>query len=208
MSYQYMISSLSVLILTGGTSRRFGSDKSEALIGGRALIDHLIDEIPTGVPIVIVGPPRAAYGPEVQVIQESPALGGPVAAIAAGLALVQTELVAIFATDMPFGSLLIPQLLTALEPKRDAVLPIDSAGFAQPLSALYRASSLQRALSALPDVKDESMRNLVATLNIVKIPINESSAHLLLDIDTQSDLTEAVSSYKEMNPPLTSKEGR
>ena len=203
-----MDNSLSVMILTGGTSKRFGSDKSEALLGDRALIDHLIDEIPAGLPIVIVGPPRDSYGAQIQVVQESPAHGGPVAAIAAGVALVQTKLVAIFATDMPYGPLLIPQLIDSLHAECDAVLPVDAEGYAQPLSALYRVDALLQAVSSFATVDGESMRNLVASLKVVKIPIDKSSAHMLLDIDTQADLTEAVSSYKGMNPPLTSKEGR
>jgi hypothetical protein len=36
----------SALILTGGTSNRFGSDKSEARLDGMALIDFLISSIP------------------------------------------------------------------------------------------------------------------------------------------------------------------
>jgi len=203
-----MGNSLSVIILTGGTSKRFGSDKSEAMIGGRALIDHLICEIPTELPIIVVGPPRDTYSADIQVVQESPALGGPVAAIAAGVALVQTELVAIFATDMPFGPLLIPQLLVALLPESGAVLPIDSAEFDQPLSALYRVNSLREALSTFQSVNGESMRNLVAALQVVRIPMENSSAHLLMDIDTKADLIAADSSYRGLIPPLTSKEGR
>jgi len=203
-----MDNSFTVMILTGGTSKRFGSDKSEALFGDRALIDHLISEIPTDVPIVIVGPPRDSYGAQIKVVQESPALGGPVAAIAAGMALVQTKLVAIFATDMPYGPLLIPQLVDSLGKECDAVLPVDAEGYAQPLSALYRVDALLQAFSAFGIVNGESMRNLVAGLKVVKIPIDKSRAHLLLDIDTQADLAEAVSSYKGMNPPLTSEEGR
>ena len=203
-----MVNALSVIILTGGTSKRFGSDKSEALLAGRSLIDHVISEIPDGVPIVVVGPPRDSYSAQILVVQENPVLGGPVAAIAAGLALVQTELVAIFATDMPFGPLLIPQLSVAMERDAEAVLLIDSAGFDQPLSALYRVNSLRQALSTFEDVTGESMRNLVAALRVTRIPIDNSSLHLLIDIDTESDLIEAVSSYKGMIPPLTSKEGQ
>jgi len=85
---------------------------------------------------------------------------------------------------------------------------VDAEGYAQPLSALYRVDALLQAVSSFATVDGESMRNLVASLKVVKIPIDKSSAHMLLDIDTQADLTEAVSSYKGMNPPLTSKEGR
>jgi len=203
-----MTDSLSVMILTGGTSKRFGSDKSEALIDGRALIDHLIGQIPTGLPTVIVGPDRDSYGAEIQVVQESPALGGPVSAIAAGVALVKTELVAIFATDMPFGPLLIPNLLAALDLACDAVVPIDDGGFVQPLGAIYRVNSLLKALESFETVTGESMRNLLSYLKVVKIPIDDSIAHFLIDIDTQADLRKAVSLNKEMNPRLISREGR
>ncbi|HEY4898755.1 MAG TPA: molybdenum cofactor guanylyltransferase, partial [Candidatus Nanopelagicaceae bacterium] len=149
MSTKEMVNSWSAIILTGGTSKRFGSDKAEAKIAGRALIDHLIESIPQHIPIIVVGPARDSFDSRIQVTQETPAFGGPVAAIAAGLELVRTELVAVFATDMPFAPLLIPQLMNALSNKSyesDAVLPNDSNGIAQPLCALYRVDALAKVL--------------------------------------------------------------
>ncbi len=202
-----MDNSLNVIILTGGTSKRFGRDKSEALVEGRALVDHLISEIHDGTPIIVVGPARESFSAQIQVIQESPPMGGPVAAIAAGLALVQSDLVVIFATDMPFGAALIPQLLSTLGGDCDAVLPIDSAGFVQPLSALYRVKPLKAALSAMKNVTDESMRNLLTYLKVTKMVVDGASEYFLTDIDTQEDLRKAVSSYKGLSEPLTN-EGR
>lgn len=189
----------SAIILTGGTSKRFGTDKAEAMLAGRALIDHLISEIPAEIPIIVVGPDRAAYDTRVQVTQETPALSGPVSAIAAGVKLVRTEWVAIFATDMPFGPLLIPQLIAAINDGCDAVLPLDTSGFIQPLCALYRVDALHRAILTLDSVIGESMRKLIAAMRVVQVEINIEEARFLTDIDTPENLVEAIKSYNAVS---------
>ena len=197
-----MDNSWSAIILTGGTSKRFGSDKAEAKIAGRALIDHLIDAIPEQVPIIVVGPVRDNFEARIQVTQETPALGGPVAAIAAGLELVRTELAAVFATDMPFSPSLIPQLMNAMSNESyesDAVLPIDSNGFAQPLCALYRVDALVKALLTFETISGQSMRNLLAVMRVAHIEIDNRGVRSLVDIDTQDDLINAISNFDDMS---------
>lgn len=194
-----MADSWSALILTGGTSKRFGADKSEALLAGRALVDHLISAIPEEISIIVVGPDRDSFSNRVQVTQESPAFSGPVAAIAAGVKLLSTELVAVFATDMPFGPLLIPQLLSSMNDDCEAVLPLDTSGFVQPLCALYRVDALIQALSSLETVIGESMRKLIANMRVVEIPINSEESGFLTDIDTQENLVAALTSYHALN---------
>ncbi len=194
-----MANSWSAMILTGGTSKRFGADKSEAILADRALVDHLIAAIPHPVPIIVVGPDRAAFDTRVQVTQETPAFSGPVAAIAAGMKLVRAELVAVFATDMPFGPLLIPQLMASLNETCEAVLPLDGAGFVQPLCALYRVDALNRALSSFETVIGESMRKLVAHMRVVQVPISVEESQLLTDIDTRENLATAQKSCRALN---------
>ena len=80
--------------MSGGTNKRFGSDKSQALLNGITLLDHVLSFIPTDVKTVIVG----------KDVFEDPPLGGPVAGIARGLQEIDTEFVAVAAVDMPYGS--------------------------------------------------------------------------------------------------------
>ena len=94
----------SVIVLSGGTNKRFGSDKSQALLNGVSLLDHVLSFIPADIKTVIVG----------KDVFEQPALGGPVAGIARGLQETDTEYVAIAAVDMPYVSSLFPQLLEAI----------------------------------------------------------------------------------------------
>lgn len=186
------------IVLTGGTSRRFGSDKSQALLSSHSLLDEILLALPPVLPVIIVGPEPLTVTRPVVVTQEEPAFGGPVAGIAAGLEIVETELVAIVATDMPFVAPLLLRLIEQLSEKFDVAMPVDAEGFRQPLAAVYRVESLRKALVTLGNPRGQSMRNLVALLNVREILVGETSENELLDIDTQSDLDRAVAFSRKM----------
>ena len=169
----------SVIILSGGTNKRFGSDKSEALLHGISLLDHVLSFIPKEVKTVIVG----------KDVFEEPPLGGPVAGIARGLQEVDTEFVAIAAVDMPYGSALFSQLLNSIS--ADAAMPIDAQGFKQPLCGIYRRNALVSALEKLGDPHGQSMRALCDLLTINEVQVD---ARALIDVDTPEDLISAHSS--------------
>ena len=166
----------SVIVLSGGTNKRFGSDKSQALLNGITLLDHVVSFIPAGIKTVIVG----------KDVFEQPPLGGPVAGIARGLQEVDTEFVAIAAVDMPYGSSLFPQLLEAITD--DAAMPVDSQGFKQPLCGIYRREALLEALAKLGALHGQSMRALCELLIINKVSVDTGA---LIDIDTPEDLISA-----------------
>jgi len=166
----------SVIVLSGGTNKRFGSDKSQALLKGVTLLDHVLSYIPAGIKTVIVG----------KDVFEQPPLGGPVAGIARGVQEVDTEYVAIAAVDMPYGSSLFPQLLEAITD--DAAMPVDSQGFKQPLCGIYRRQALLAALAKLGDVHGQSMRALCDLLVIDEVKVD---AGALVEIDTPEDLINA-----------------
>jgi molybdopterin-guanine dinucleotide biosynthesis protein A len=166
----------SAIVLSGGTNKRFGSDKSQALLHGVTLLDHVLSFIPEGIKTIIVG----------KDVFEQPPLGGPVAGIARGLQEIDTEFVAIAAVDMPYGSSLFPQLLEAITD--DAAMPVDSQGFKQPLCGIYRRQALLAALAKLGDVHGQSMRALCDLLVIDEVKVD---AGALVDIDTPEDLINA-----------------
>ena len=166
----------SVIVLSGGTNKRFGSDKSQALLKGVTLLDHVLSFIPAGIKTVIVG----------KDVFEQPPLGGPVAGIARGVQEVDTEYVAIAAVDMPYGSSLFPQLLEAIT--GDAAMPVDTQGFKQPLCGVYRLDSLIAALGKLGNPHGQSMRALCDLLIIDEVSVD---AGALIDIDRPEDLITA-----------------
>ena len=181
----------SALILTGGTSNRFGSDKSEAILQGKTLIDYLISSIPAGVPVVIVGPARDEFATTIRVVQEDSPGGGPVAGIAAGLPLIETEYVSVLATDMPYSAALVPLLMKDLSDEVDGAIVVDEEGFQQPFSGIYRTLVLKRALEEIAPVSGQSMRKLLNQLHVTHVKLSADETHLLVDIDTPEDLIKA-----------------
>lgn len=185
------------MILTGGASSRFGSDKAQAMFGENSLIETLLATLPPEIEIVIVGPEREHTSREVKYTQESPPGAGPVAAIDAGLLLIGTELVAVIATDMPFASVVLRELSEHLPGSEDATIPLDAQGVRQTLCAVYRTDSLRSALRRLGDAQGQSMRGLTALFTVRELQLEPSITRILLDVDTPADLEQAIILSKE-----------
>lgn len=179
----------SVLILTGGASRRMGQDKAQLTVAGIPLLERLVSRIPAGVPIVIVGPAPPSDRP-MDITREEPSGGGPVAAIAAGLRLVDTDITVVCAVDLPFAAPVLPQLvgqLTGSADDVDVVMPVVD-GWNQSLCAAYRTNSLTRALAGLGDPFGVPVRRLVAGMRVRAADV---CGHLVADVDTPAQLAAA-----------------
>jgi len=175
----------SLILLTGGRGSRLGLDKSNVFVGARTTAQRILDELPAGVPVTVVGAVPDHLSRHVNVTQETPLGGGPAAGVAAGLALIDTELVAVLAIDMPFAAPVLDELLAALDPDVDGVLAVDSAGRQQYLCAVYRTAALRSAFAG--DTTNKAMHSAVAGLNLRTVSMDER----VLDIDTPDDLERA-----------------
>ncbi len=178
---------VSYVILTGGRSSRFGTDKAQAEINSVSLMDRLLDTLPvvssvssvSSVPSV-----RVVIGPEIQ--------GGPAAAVDAGIAAISTRWVAVVAVDMPFASPVIAYLIQlALGIKADGLIPIDAGGKEQWLCALYQVAPLRAAVAAFGSVAGAPLHKVLAPLNLHRVHLPGELARLLIDIDTPADLARA-----------------
>lgn len=174
---------LSIVILTGGTSRRMGTDKASMRLGSRSMLEHALAQIPSSTSVVVVGEDFSPRPDHVLVVREDPPLGGPVAALGAALPKITTTKVGLVAVDMPFGPQIVHSLASQLTDEFDAVVPIDTQGFHQGLAAVYSSNALRRALSAFS--AGASMKSLLATLNIFTIPLSDE---LLIDLDTPQEV--------------------
>ncbi|MEO3745984.1 NTP transferase domain-containing protein [Plantactinospora sp. B5E13] len=80
-------SRLAAVVLTGGAGRRMGGvDKPALPVGGRSMRERVLAAVADAEPRIVVGT-TDGLPPRVHGIRERPAGGGPVAATAAGLAL-------------------------------------------------------------------------------------------------------------------------
>ncbi|HET7902058.1 MAG TPA: NTP transferase domain-containing protein, partial [Candidatus Nanopelagicales bacterium] len=77
---------IGAIVLAGGRSSRFGSDKLAAQVDGAPLLHRAIDAA-RGVAarVVLVGPAPEGLPADVVVTREEPPFGGPYAAVVAGL---------------------------------------------------------------------------------------------------------------------------
>lgn len=110
------IAGLAVIVLAGGESRRFGSDKLVARLDDRTLLEHALDGIPVGTPIAVVGPERP-LSRAVVFLREDPPGGGPAAGLMAGLRWALDQHAAMIATlpgDAPAGGRAAMQLVAVL----------------------------------------------------------------------------------------------
>ena len=182
----------SIIVLSGGTSSRFGADKSQAILGNQQLIHHILTGIPKEFEIIIVGADPLFTPASYRCVQESPAGGGPVAGIAAALELCESEIVGVLATDMPFAGAHMIHLLSAMTSYDDAIIFVDSKGFKQPLAALYRREALENALSTIGNSHGASMRTLISHLKIHEVQMSPEIEKAMIDIDTPHDLMVAM----------------
>lgn len=190
------------LILCGGQGRRLGGvDKASLVVGGQTLLSRALSAVAGAERIVVVGPVSGSVPPGVRVVSEDPPGGGPVAAIAAGMAFVQAGVVVILACDMPLlTAAVVDRLVAPLATPADALdeasdgreLPwpkavtlVDDGGQRQPLAAAYRASTLREALTKLGGSANASMRQLISHLTITDLT---ADAGTTLDCDTWSDV--------------------
>lgn len=127
------------LVLAGGRARRLGgSDKTALAVGGRRMLDTAVAALSGAGRVVVVGPGHD--------VVEDPPGGGPVAAVAAGLARVTAPVVAVLAADLPFVTAEVVARLVASAP----AAAVDDDGRLQPLLAAYETAALRKALPSVP----------------------------------------------------------
>ncbi|MFI9812095.1 molybdenum cofactor guanylyltransferase [Saccharothrix variisporea] len=167
------------VVLAGGRGSRLGGvDKAAVEVGGRTLLDRALDAVRGARRVVVVGPEKPVPG--VVWTREDPPGGGPVAGLAAGLALVTAPRVVVLAVDQPgVGAGTVARLLAVGAP---AVL-VDADGREQWLTGVWRTADLRAAVPA--DPKDKSMRSVVGPLQPVRV---KGSPEETSDVDTPGDL--------------------
>jgi molybdopterin-guanine dinucleotide biosynthesis protein A len=186
---------VAAVVLAGGRSSRFGSDKLAVDVGGRPLVQHAIDAARTVCDrVVVVGPASAVLPDDVRVVREDPPLSGPYAAVAAGLAALDADVdvLIVLAGDLVDPAPVLARLLDALRGPRhgaDTVVPeaavaVDSDGRRQPLLAAYRVDPLIAGMAGV-DAYGRAAYALLDGLRVVDVIDDVGSSR---DVDTPADL--------------------
>ena len=144
-----------------------------------------------GVAASVTGDPAVFVS--VAAVHQGPSGGGPVAAIAAGLSLVDSPHVAVLATDLPFLTASVLGSLLAAVGDDDVAVLVDDDGRDQLLVAAWRTERLRRRLAALGEPADQPVRRLFDGASIARVDVHRRAADPApwLDCDTEDDLRRA-----------------
>jgi len=163
------------IVLAGGASSRFGSNKALQVLAGKPLISrvaehlsHVTDEI-----LLIIGRDEsraeyeAALPSHVRVMNDEREGKTPLIGIVTGLRAAKSEYTLVSACDVPFVNEKVIELLFRRASGADAAIPRWNRGHIEPLEAVYRtASTLQAALDTLVP-SDQPLRKMIGRLGRV-----------------------------------------
>ncbi|WP_375000688.1 molybdenum cofactor guanylyltransferase [Aeromicrobium sp. CTD01-1L150] len=174
------------VILAGGRAKRFGDDKVLAEVEGSTLLATAVEAVSQARHVAVVGPRRDTLLPRpVRWCREEPPFGGPVVALAAGLAALPDDDadVLLLAADLPRAADLVAALQTTTP--SDARVIVDADGQAQWTSSLVRRPALRDALRAIGEAHGASLRHLFSHLEWEPAPAPTGATW---DVDTPDDL--------------------
>jgi len=202
---------VSGVIMAGGVSQRLGKDKALERIGGRTLIERVIDSLvplTTEVLVVVAQPEQAAafrLPPSVRVVSDRYPGKGSLGGIFTGLDASTEPWSLVVACDMPFLNGELLRHLMGENSNVDAVVPL-LGGQPEPLHALYSKACLapmERMVRA-GDLKIAPLFDAVRVRYVDEGTIDRiDPRHLsFFNINTQADLQEAMRLLREVGSSL------
>ena len=152
-------------IIAGGTSRRFGGDKAAALLGGRALLDHIADALLPQVDALIV---CGRDWPGLDWVEDRPVPDmGPLGGLNAALHAAQHSG---FDRVLTAGCDVLPVPIFARHPGLDpasGILPCVIQG--QPLFGVWSAGLAAKLDMHLAIRSDRSLRHWIAVTGAAQV---------------------------------------
>jgi molybdenum cofactor guanylyltransferase len=178
------------VVLAGGRAARLGGRaKPQLEVGGRTMLNRVLDAVGDASTRIVVGPPQLVP-PDVVLVREQPPGGGPVAALRAGLASVTDDVVVLLAGDLPF---LTRAVVAGLRERLsgDGVLVVDDTGQDQLLLGAWRTTALRGVVP--PADGPTSLRRVFAPLAVRRFRprLDPGQPPPWLDCDTPADLERA-----------------
>ena len=162
------------VIVAGGKSRRFGSDKASARLAGRPLLQWVRDALaPVVDEIVVVTaagqtlPPMHPAIP-VTVVEDREPERGPLGGLATGFAAAASPVCFAASCDAPLLHTAVVECIVDALDDHEAVLP-EVGGFQQPLVAAYRREPCLAAAEAALAAGVNRVLEAFASLDILAL---------------------------------------
>jgi molybdopterin-guanine dinucleotide biosynthesis protein A len=188
---------VSVIVLAGGRSRRFGRDKLREAFAGRTLLEHAIAAVaPVADETIVVAAPdeQRNVADGIVLVHDTTSFEGPLAGILTGLGRASHPVTLVVGGDMPT---MVPAVLGALidglqDPTVDAVV-LEDGGERRPLPVALRSVPARSASGRLIAAGERRLGALMDTLATAVIDeaawrVLDPDGRTLRDIDTPGDL--------------------
>ncbi len=205
----YFLSSIelqrSAIILAGGFSRRFGSDKGLVILANKPLVIHVIDRVSELVDEVLLvvssEDQKKTFEPilenKANLVIDKDESQSPLVGAITGFENAKGEYSLLLPCDTPLVSTQIVQFLLDMCTNKSAVIPRWSSGYIEPLQAVYHTkSALIAAKTALAQGKmnmRDMINNLRAARYVSTMVLEQLEPRLLtfFNVNTPQDLKNA-----------------
>jgi len=185
------------VLLTGGESRRMGTDKATIVFHGKPLWQVQLETLRRLRPAEILLSARAdpSWRPDdVQFIEDVPPSRGPLSGIAASLVKIRTAHLLALAIDMPFMTEnYLRSICDAIEPSRGVIAKIDNR--AEPLAAVYPREAeieFRTALAGSDFSLQNIVRHLVTSGKLREISVMKEERLLFRNVNNMADVDAAI----------------
>ena len=200
-----LVSDVKGLVLAGGRSSRFGSDKAAVMLNQQSQLDFLTTLLGESLAEVFVSiraeqgsEPLRARHPQIRDIFEG---FGPAGGLLAAHAHDPDSAWLIVACDMPLLTAdIIRELLDQRDPARAATAYANASGQPEPLCAIYEAATLASFQNSINAELGEEL-DLTAQVNAAKNLRVSGPTRLLRDVDTQLIQVSSEAGLQSFNTP-------
>ncbi len=188
------------IILAGGRSLRLGRSKALEIIGGKSLIERVVERVklvsPQTLIVTSLGQLALPVAGEVEVIVDLYPDKGPLGGIYTGLLASLSSHSIVVACDMPFLNIELLRYMIELSRDFDAVVPRLGEGMMEPLHAIYSKGCLDNMKTQL-EHNHLQISHLLTMLHVRYIERTECQKFdpqllTFFNINCQSDLDRAI----------------
>ncbi|MDH4122627.1 MAG: molybdenum cofactor guanylyltransferase [Thermoplasmata archaeon] len=171
--------SVAAIILSGGKSERFGSNKGLYSYQGKPLMIRAIDIVdPISDRIIIsIAPGQRKYyeplvGKEYSIIEDEDAFEGPLSGLKTVLSVIDENITLLIPCDMPFLKTEFFTFLIERLEGHDACIPLIN-GYLEPIFSVYRTEPLHKAVSYEIGNGGRKLSGILRHLKVKSIDIRE-----------------------------------
>lgn len=181
---------ITALVLAGGRATRMGGvDKAAILVGGEPIFARQVRVLsPRVTEIVVATNTENALFAGHRTVKDAIEGAGPLAGIAAGLAVCTTPWMLVVAGDMPdLTGALLDRMIAAIDPACDAV-GIRIGGWPEPLVCVLRVASARPALDAMLAEGARKASALLTDRGLLTVWIEDADPAAVKNVNTPADL--------------------